>query len=146
PLIIRTDGDTMRKVIPLVLLLLLLTLFLGTGCDEEEGILQQYAGDRLGLILETDPSSYERSIETTLINYIRKRSDLQVINPKILMGDGPYSDRMLEDFCRDELGLDLLLTVKLMDINIKEPTPNLEIRPHKVAVEVFATCSLTLIY
>ncbi|HHT05845.1 MAG TPA: hypothetical protein GXZ97_06215 [Hydrogenispora sp.] len=135
----------MRKCI-LGILLLILTLFLATGCEVEEGILQQFAGERFGLIMETDPYTYERSLETRLINYIRKRFDLQVINPKLLMDDGQYTSRMVEDFCRDELGLDLLLTIKLTDIIVNEPKPNLEIRPHRVAVEVSASCSLTLIY
>ena len=112
----------------------------------KRGILQQFAGERFGLIMETDPYTYERSLETRLINYIRKRFDLQVINPKLLMDDGQYTSRMVEDFCRDELGLDLLLTIKLTDIIVNEPKPNLEIRPHRVAVEVSASCSLTLIY
>lgn len=135
----------MRKCI-LGILLLILTLFLATGCEVEEDILQQFAGERFGLIMETDPYTYERSLETRLINYIRKRFDLQVINPKLLMDDGQYTSRMVEDFCRDELGLDLLLTIKLTDIIVNEPKPNLEIRPHRVAVEVSASCSLTLIY
>lgn len=136
----------MRKRMPWILALVVLTLFLATGCEIEEGILQQFAGERLGLILETDPYSYERMLETRLISYIGKRFDLQVINPKILMDDGPYPSRMLEDFCRDELGLDLLLTIKLTDILVNEPKPNLEIQPHRVAVEVSSSCSLTLIY
>ena len=136
----------MRKRMPWILALVVLTLFLATGCEIEEGILQQFAGERLGLILETDPYSYGRMLETRLISYIGKRFDLQVINPKILMDDGPYPSRMLEDFCRDELGLDLLLTIKLTDILVNEPKPNLEIQPHRVAVEVSSSCSLTLIY
>ena len=92
----------MPKRMPWLLSLLILALLLATGCEVEERILQRFTGERLGLILETDPYSYERSLETRLINYINKRFDLQVINPKLLMDNGPYPSRMLEDFCRDE--------------------------------------------
>ncbi len=136
----------MRKRWPRILSLLVLSLFLATGCEFEEGILERFTGERLGLILETEPYTYERSLETRLINHISKRFDLQVINPKLLMDASTYSGRMLEDYCRDELGLGFLLTIKLTDIIINEPRPNLEIEPHRVAVEVSSTCSLTLIY
>ncbi|NLC52402.1 MAG: hypothetical protein GX770_00340 [Firmicutes bacterium] len=136
----------MPKRMPWLLSLLILALLLATGCEVEERILQRFTGERLGLILETDPYSYERSLETRLINYIKKRFDLQVINPKLLMDNGPYPSRMLEDFCRDELGLNFLLAIKLTDIIVNAPQPNLEIRPHKVNVEVSSSCSLTLIY
>ncbi|NLM37497.1 MAG: hypothetical protein GX202_05155 [Firmicutes bacterium] len=136
----------MHKRWPRVLSLLVLALFLAAGCEFEEGILRRFAGERLGLILETEPYTYERSLETRLINHISRRFELQVINPKLLMDASTYSNRMLEDYCRDELGLDYLLTIKLTDIIVNEPRPTLELEPGRVAVEVTSSCSLTLIY
>ena len=130
----------------LFLFILVLTVLVFSGCEDKESILGQYAGGRLGVILETDELPIEPSLETTLINYIKKRIDLQVVNPKLLADSGPYYLYSDEHFYRDQLGLDLLLIVKVSNINISEAKPSIRVWSKNLDVKVTNSCSLTLSY
>jgi hypothetical protein len=122
----------------------------GAGCDEEEGILAQFAGERIGLVIETDEYSeasyYQSQLETALINYIDRRYDLQVINPRLLLKRAPEWEGRLEDFCRKELGLNYLLIIDLLNVVVNEPKPSMDMWSKTFRFKVTTTCSLTLAY
>ena len=131
-------------------LLFLVAIFFCAGCEEEEGILDQYAGERLGLILETpeysDAFFYQPQLETALINYIDRRFDIQVVNPRLLMKRQAHWEGRLKEFCRKELGLNYLLTIGLENIVVNEAKPSMDLRPKSFYFKVTTTCSLTLTY
>ncbi|NLY90195.1 MAG: hypothetical protein GX081_01130 [Firmicutes bacterium] len=140
----------MLKRLPWLILSFLIIIVFGAGCEEEEGILDQFAGERLALVLETTDHSeayyYQPQLETALINYIERHYDLQVVNPRLFMKRQPQWEGRLEEFCRDELGLDYLLTIGLENIVVDEPSPRMDLRPKSFYFKVTTTCSLTLTY
>jgi hypothetical protein len=128
--------------------LCLLTLFtlLFSGCEERVGILDQYAGGRLGVILETEETTFGPELTSALIKYIKRRVNLQVVNPDLLVGSEPYRMGANERFYREQLGLDLLLVVKLTNLQYEEGQPSVSIKAEQVRVTITNTCSLTLTY
>lgn len=133
-----------------IFLICILIMVFGAGCEDEEGILAQYAGERVGLIIETDEYSeayyYQSQLETALINYIDRRYDLQGINPRLLLKRAPEWEGRFEEFCRKKLGLNYLLTIDLLDVVVNEPKPSMDLRPKTFYFKVTTTCSLTLAY
>jgi len=128
-----------------LLFLTLLTLVF-SGCEDEGGLLDQYAGGRLGVILETEETTYGPELTSTLINYIKRRVDLQIVNPDLLVGSEPYRIGLNDRFYREQLGLDLLLVVKLTNLNFEDNQPSFSIKPEQVRVTITSTCTLTLTY
>lgn len=120
------------------------------GCeDDKESLLDQYAGGRLGVILETGKSIPASSLSATLVDYISKRVDLQVVNPELLLDTPDHTGSIngsIEELYRAELGLDLLLKVKLSDLLVKKNFPSFKFEQDYMEIKTTYTCSLTLSY
>ena len=143
--------DTIKKSLFCVgnlLLIIFLSIFL-SGCEDKEDILDQYAGKRLGVIVETNNSEYESVLSSKLIDYISRRADLEVVDPELLLSADlqvPSSPKASRQFYREELELDLLLTVKITDILFKKSFPSFNFGSEYMEVKITHSCSLTLAY
>ncbi|HEY8344433.1 MAG TPA: hypothetical protein VIL66_04475 [Bacillota bacterium] len=130
--------------------LFLLVLLSCAGCEEDkEGLLDQYAGGRLGVILETSESVPTSSLCATIVDYISKRVDLQVVNPELLLDTPDHTNSFngsIEELYRAELGLDLLLKVKLSNLLVKKDFPSFKFKRDYMEIKTTYTCSLTLSY
>lgn len=133
----------------LSLFILAIILFC-SGCEDEEGILDQFAGEQIALVLNvaehSDAFYYQPQLETALINYIERHYDLQVVNPRLFLKRRPQWEGQLLEFCRDELGLDYLLTIDVESAVINEPNPRMNLRVESFNFKVITTCSLSLAY
>lgn len=120
------------------------------GCEEEEKILDQFTGERIGLVLNipeySDAFYYQAQLETALINYIDRNYDLEVVNPRLFLKRKPQWEGQLPEFCRDKLGLDYLLTIDLESVVINEPNPRMDLRAQSFKFKLITTCSLSLAY
>lgn len=137
----------------LYLCFFILILIVCAGCDDEEGLLDQYAGKRLGVILEADDQWLAADLSSTLIEYIKWHVDMEVVNPELLrarnVGTPNSEDVSVESVNHsswEDLGLDLLLTVKMSNPQFKEAEPDLSIRPKRFSMKITYYCSLTLSY
>ncbi|NLW56502.1 MAG: hypothetical protein GX050_07810 [Firmicutes bacterium] len=134
-----------NKLLWSLCILILFTLVF-SGCEEEYGLLHQYAGGRLGVILETEETTFGPELTSSLLKYIKRRVDLQVVNPDLLAGSEPYRIGVNDRFYREQLGLDLLLFIKLTDLHFEDNQPSLSVKPEQVRVTITSTCTLTLAY
>lgn len=129
---------------PLCILLLFTLVF--SGCEEHIGILDQYAGGRLGVILETDETTFGPELTSTLLKYIKRRVDLQIVNPDLLVGAEPYRMGGNDRFYREQLGLDLLLIINVTNLQLEHNQPSFSIKPERVRVTITSSCALSLSY
>ena len=123
---------------------------ISAGCEEDKAsLLDQYAGKRLGVTLESGKSVPSSSLCTTIVDYISKRVDLQVVNPELLLDTSDHTNSFngtIEQLNRTELGLDLLLKVKLSDLLVKKNFPSFKFKQDYMEIKTTYTCSLTLSY
>lgn len=130
----------------------ILVLLVCAGCKDEEGLLDQYAGKRLGVILEADERWLAADLSSTLIEYMKWHVNMEVVNPELLrardVGRPNPEDvsAAVNDSSWEDLGLDLLLTVKMSNPQFKEAAPDLSIRPKQFRMKLSYSCSLTLSY
>lgn len=126
-----------------ILFLLFLLVFM-TGCDDQS-ILKELAGKRLGIIIDTDLEE-KPLIEIEISEYIKRRANVEVVTGQMLTGFGDYKERFTREYFFSKLGIDYLLVIKLSDYVYEENRPSLRFKQDNVDFKFTHSCSLALSY
>lgn len=126
-----------------IVFLLLIIIFM-TGCDDQS-VLKELTGKRLGIIIETDLEE-KPLIEVEIARYIKRKTEIEVVTGQILSGFGDYKERFAREYFFSKLDIDYLLTIKLSDYVYEENQPSFRFKQDDVDLKFTHSCSLALSY